>query len=94
MMNLKHWLSAPKAGGGIFVLRFPPEKELATHRPLSSLQTVSTLVPPPHLLRKQEASFLLLPAPVPAVLPSCQAPVQQLGPLEFSCKPPALLANY
>lgn len=47
------------------------------------------LLPHPCLLPKQEASFLLLPAPIPAVLPSCQAPLQQLGPLEFSCKPPA-----
>lgn len=74
--NLKHGSPTADAHRGILAFRFP--REMATHRPLS----VSALTPPPPT---SEASFLLHPGSVAltaSVLPSCQPPLQQLGPLD------------
>lgn len=81
VMNLKHWLTAPKAGGGIFVLRFPPEKELATHRPLrfflaDSFYSCPTPTPP-----TQARGFLSTPSsPCTCCSPKLPGPCAAAGP--------------
>lgn len=42
-----------------------------------------------HSYPRKKLPFCSFTAPIPAALPYCQAPLQQLGPLEFSCKPPS-----
>lgn len=87
VMNLKHWLPAPKDRGGIFVFRFP--RELINPQAIGFLPTLAP-PPPPTQARLPFRSFQPLYPFSQAARPFCNIRV----PLEFSCKPPAWFANY